>query len=211
MCSRCLTYGIDCVYSPSSRSGRARTTSNVGQASHVQTTVSASCPRDQSYDEAQQNPRPTFLEIPPSTFSDSESSYDSTSSTPGLGQSFGQWSSHGQDGLMDTSATWVQHNKPPAAECTFAEYDFISSASEFSIDSPYWNSELGHPGFATYYDQTLQAFPPYDPMDITGDALMGCCQCQPRFEDSNIFHHNACPLFSIYQQGNDRISNQKSR
>jgi hypothetical protein len=92
MCSRCLTYGIDCVYSPSSRSGRGKKNRDTNTAKGSHNIRAFACLQDQLEGSSNPESRPQFLYIPDWNFVD-KSSQCSTSTpalTPGLESTLNQ-------------------------------------------------------------------------------------------------------------------------
>ena len=90
MCSRCLTYGTDCTYSPSSRSGRTKRDSESDRTRNASDTSPSI--RIQEYNGGMYpSSTPAFLHIPPSHSLDNEYLFNVNAFLwgPDLGQSFG--------------------------------------------------------------------------------------------------------------------------
>ena len=176
MCSRCLTYGIDCVYSPSSRSGRAKKDpvierSRAGSESLTHTDI---------YSEARQIPGTASLSLPSASFSDAQFSWCDarTMLTPDAEQPFRQYfmgdiHSAGQEGeiilggnraeIFD-SFSFLNVEVPfTRAACTFPDHHLLPLTShllssstdlawyQFSDSQLDFTTDNSHPLHATTY------------------------------------------------------------
>lgn len=216
MCSRCLTYGVDCVYSPSSRSGRTKRGPESGKTRDCYESGPSSRTPDEVYGEAHQSSRPPFWYIPPASFSGIESSYDNTTIlTPELGQSFGQYSvddSHRagpeRDLLVASSemepvgpSFWAQSAETPTTKFpyTFPEDDLLPLTSELTFTSlnMSWNqfpdSQLN---FTSYDPPTAHFTPCHSPTTSVGVFPLKDCSCSTTsHQHPQVLRNHFCPSF----------------
>lgn len=215
MCSRCLTYGIDCVYSPSSRSGRAKRDSENRSQDYYESGPSSQI-QDETYGDTHQTFRSPFLYIPPTGFSDNESSYDNTTiPTPELGQYSDQYPlGDGYDidperdllaagSAMESlgSSFWFQSAETPPTKVasTFPEIDLPPLTSDLLFSAPNmpWDQfSDGQLDFTSYNTPTLHFTPRLSPTTSIGGFTPEDCTCLTNcHQDSRVLHNHSCPNF----------------
>jgi hypothetical protein len=217
MCSRCLTYGIDCVYSPSSRSGRTKKDPNSNASKSDSEYGPSSNSQGQTYVENHPDSRAHFLHIPQVNLSDSESSYDfnPTILTPDLGMAFDQYPLfHGEGAVSGTgmflsgsstasfnSAFWWTETGIPITKhgSTFPDNNTLPLASDFPFSSPHilWDQYSDDLlDLTSYNTPDIHFSPSHSPTTSTSNTLPATCICFAGYsQDAHVLHNDSCPSF----------------
>jgi hypothetical protein len=214
MCSRCLTYGIDCVYSPSSRSGRAKKEPENDKSRDGYDSGHPAQMQDKMYDNTHQISRSPVLYIPPVAFSDVESSSHDTSTTV-LTSDLGQCSDQNPlderdsvrketDFLQAGSAMepfnasfWFPNAEPPTIKgaYTFPENDQLPLTSELLFSSPNMSWDQfsdGQLDFTSYNTPTLPFTTSHSP-NTSSNAFIPptCTLAVDCHQDPRVFHNHS--------------------
>ena len=217
MCSRCLTYGIDCIYSPSSRSGRTKKNPNNDASKSDSKYGPSSDSQGQTYIENHPDPRAPFLHIPQVNLSDSESSYDfnPTILTPDPGIAFDQYPLSRGEGavsrtgmfLSDSSMSsfdsgfwWTETGIPITKHgSTFPDNNILPLTSDFLFSSPHvlWNQCSDDLlDFTSYNTPNIQFSPPHSPTTSISNTLPTICNCFAGYsQNAHVLHNDSCPKY----------------
>ena len=216
MCSRCLTYGIDCIYSPSSRSGRAKKEPGNSKSRDSYDSGRLAQVQDNIYGKTHQVSRSPVLYIPPVAFSDVEStSHDTTTTglTSDQGQSFGQYALDETDSASKESdflqagiameslntSLWFPNAELPTMKgaYTFPDNDQLPLTSEllFSFPNMSWNQfSDGQLDFTSHNTLWLPFTTSLSP-NASSSAFIPptCTLAVDCHQDPRVFHHHSIP------------------
>lgn len=214
MCSRCLTYGIDCVYSPSSRSGRVKRDSDSDNSRDCYETNPSFRVSEEKCGGAHHTPRPPFQHIAPASFLNNESSYENgTIPTRELGQSFGKHSigdgnviGAERDLPVESSAMepFGSSFRAQSAETTKFSYTFpqdallpLSSEMPSSPLNMSWAQFAdGQLDFTSHNTPTLHFMPCFSLTPSIGDFSPEDCICLSASpQDQQVPRDHFCPNF----------------
>lgn len=215
MCSRCLTYGTDCVYSPSSRSGRTRKDQITNSSKNDSEPAVSSHPQRQTCRENEKFSKPPLIYAPPVNLSDNESSYDFDPAilTPSLGATFDQYPLF--DGDFAGSAMAMVPEVSPMESCNsdlwwsdagmtatkqnnFSDNSMLPLTSDFLLSSPhgFWNQcSDGLLDFMSYNTSNSHSSPSHSPTTSISSALPARCNCFIDFPGDQPNH--SCQNFHI--------------
>ena len=217
MCSRCLTYGIDCTYSPSSRSGRVKKDPESDTSRNSYQPYPPSQMQDQLHGETNQDLRPSFLYIPPANLPDSESSFrwNTVTVAPDLGQPLDLYPIFDGESVcsevamvtasssidhFDTSLSWTNTETPTMkAAYSLPENNMLSLTSELMYSSPNmsWSQSPDNQlDFMPYDTPALHVTPSHSPTTSISAFIPSNCNCNESFhQDPGVFHSHSCPNF----------------
>ena len=220
MCSRCLTYGIDCVYSPSSRSGRTKKRPDRIASKIDNDSGFSSSSQEQIHDDISSDPSSPFLYIPQINLSNSESQCDfnPTTLTADPGTLFDQYSFFQSENTVCragmtmsgnftasfNSGIWWTGTGIPVTKpgSVFPENNnTLPLTSDFLFSSPhiFWNQ---YPDdlldFTSYDSGGIPFSPSHSPTTSTSNSLPATCSCFAGYpQDLGVSHSDSCPSFQL--------------